>query len=87
VKDSIEYLDGSSVSGYKVHDSCSLDSAGIYKEQSFNFLLTYESVDFDETEEGLLGLTRSNDREYDIIIDRLHKSGKISSKVFAVYMD
>ncbi len=64
-----------------------MDSAGIYKEKSFNFLLTFDSENFDETEEGLLGLNRSNDREYDMIIDRLHKSGKISSKVFSVYMD
>lgn len=64
-----------------------MDSAGIYKEKSFNFLLTFDSENFDDTEEGLLGLTRSNDREYDIIIDQLHTSGKIPSKVFAVYMD
>ena len=44
-------------------------------------------MNFDETEEGLLGLTRSTDHEYDMIIDKLHKSGKISSKIFAVFMD
>jgi hypothetical protein len=44
-------------------------------------------VNFDETEEGLLGLTRSTDHEYDMLIDKLHKSGKISSKIFAVFMD
>lgn len=44
-------------------------------------------MDFDDTEEGLIGFTRSNDREYDMLIDKLYQAGKISSKVFAVYMD
>ena len=42
VTDSISYLDGSSVSGFKVRDSCSLDQEGNYKAQSFNFLLTFD---------------------------------------------
>lgn len=44
-------------------------------------------MDFDDTEEGLIGFTRSNDREYDMLIDKLYQAGKISTKVFAVYMD
>lgn len=39
VADSIDYEDGSGVSGLKVHDSISLDSSNTISAYGFNFLL------------------------------------------------
>ena len=39
--DSISYLDGSYIDGYKSHDRVSLDALNQYSVPSFNFLLGY----------------------------------------------
>jgi hypothetical protein len=69
-----------------VRDTCALDAQGVYQAKGFNFLLAKSADDFSSEEEGLIGLTRSIDREYDTLIDLLKKQGKIQSRVFAFYM-
>lgn len=85
VRDSIFYGDGSYVYGYKVHDTLALDSTGSQAVTSFNFLLGYDEYGFEDMD-GLIGLSRTTDRTYDMIYDQLFKQGVTSSKVFSFYM-
>jgi len=49
-------------------------------------LLVKSQAGFGDDEEGLLGLTRMNDKEYDNLIDQMYKQKKISSRLFSFYM-
>lgn len=68
VEDEISYLDGSYVVGYKSTDTVAFDDDSIYSATTFNFLLGLEQKGF-EKDDGLIGLTRYNDNEYNIIVD------------------
>jgi len=85
VPDSITYGDGSYVKGYKVHDTVSLDSAGNNAVTNFNFLLGMTQKGFAQ-QDGLIGLSRTVDKSYDMIYDQMYKQGLVSSNVFAFYM-
>ncbi|TNV79572.1 hypothetical protein FGO68_gene16302 [Halteria grandinella] len=85
VEDEISYLDGSYVVGYKSTDTVAFDDDSIYSATTFNFLLGLEQKGF-EKDDGLIGLTRYNDNEYNIIVDQLYQQGKISSGIFSFYL-
>jgi hypothetical protein len=74
VYDTISYLDGSYIRGYKVTDTLSVDSAGTYEVNNFNFLLSLQQKGFNDLG-GLIGLTRSNYVEYDMFYDLLYTNG------------
>jgi Eukaryotic aspartyl protease len=84
-EDSIYYMDGSYMIGYKSLDTVAWDLYYSYKATSFNFLLGLQQNGF-ESEDGLIGLTRFNDNEYDMFIDKLYQQGRIDNRVFAFYM-
>lgn len=71
--------------GYKVEDTLSLDLAGTYKATNFNFLLGYNEKGF-ETQDGLIGLSRTVDTSYDMFYQKLYSQGRVSSNVFSFYM-
>lgn len=83
--DTISYLDGSFIRGYKVHDRLSVDSTNTYSVSNFNFLLAMQQKGFEDLG-GLIGMTRSHYAEYDMFYDLLYSTGKTSSPTFAFYM-
>jgi hypothetical protein len=85
IEDSIAYLDNSWIFGSKSTETVRFTSTSSYGATNFNFLLGFEQEGFEDYN-GLLGLTRYVDTEYDMIVDQLYKQDKLSSRVFAFYM-
>lgn len=83
--DSTAYLDGSYVRGYKVHDTLSLTSTGSVEATNFNFLLGYSQKGFSDMD-GLIGMSRTYQTNYDMFWNQLYVQGQIPSSTFAFYM-
>jgi hypothetical protein len=83
--DSITYGDGSYVHGYKVKDSLSLTSTGSVEATDFNFLLGYSQKGFSDMD-GLIGMSRTYQTNYDMFWEQLYTQGQIPSSTFAFYM-
>ena len=85
ITDSISYLDGSYIVGYKVGDRVSIDALDNYSVNGFNFLLGMREKGFSEMD-GLIGMTRTTDTTYKIFYHELNLAGLTNTDVFAFYM-
>ncbi|TNV80424.1 hypothetical protein FGO68_gene15878 [Halteria grandinella] len=82
--DSISYMSGYFVSGFKASDTVSIDSSQTIKATDFSFLYGIIDGGF-ECFEALLGMMRT-DETYPQFQEQLQAQGKIDSKVFSLYL-
>jgi hypothetical protein len=81
----IAYGGGNWAKGHRAYDTVALTTTGSYEATSFNFLLATSQYKMGNLE-GLLGLSRTINTEYDMFYDQLYQQNQVSSNVFGIYM-